>query len=360
VLVGCAAAQRQLSDSALAALADEDLWARGVGLLEEGSWEAARRDFDEILARYPDGSHPADARLALADSFFLEGKEGGYERAEEHYEAFLSQYPRHSRRHYAQFQLAECAFRKRRPPDRDQSATRTAMERYSEFLDDHPDSQFVQTAWRRIMTCRRDLALAELQAGRFYQDREAWEGAAARYEGLLADYPDFDGTEEVLLRLAECLVKLGRSGEAAQHLERLASLDPDGRYAASARMLAVASHVPGRAAGVPGSTEPGAVPGRGPSRQVAPASSSERTQAEWDALGISLLNAGLWADAVEHYRTAIGEYPALRARIANLVTVYSQVGRHELAYCLAPERPDLEQAWVEHGATRSGVCRETR
>ena len=75
-------------------------------------------------------------------------------------------------------------------------------------------------------------------AGYFYQKtRQAWRAACLRYEGLLADYPDYDRIDEVLFRLAECLGASGRAAEALPHLGRLISDYPQSVFLPAARRL---------------------------------------------------------------------------------------------------------------------------
>jgi len=216
------------------------------------------------------------------------------------------------------------------------------------------------------MACRRDLATAELLAARFYQDdRGVCEGAVARYQEVLVDYPDFEAEEEVLSRLARCLVALGRPGEAAIYRARLKRDHPEGGPASGrggpppeaepppVRLASLRPAPPPPAP--PPAVEPPPPP---PAREEAPL--PELTQAEVDRRGIALLNAGSFAEAIEHYRRALAHYPALASRLSNLVAIYTRSGHYEIAYCLAPDDPATRLAWEEHARPRSGLCAETR
>jgi outer membrane protein assembly factor BamD len=72
----------------------------------------------------------------------------------------------------------------------------------------------------------------------FYQkSRRAYRAAIPRYENILKNYPDFDQTDETLLRLGQCLALSGRTAEAAPVLARLLDEYPDSPFVKDARLL---------------------------------------------------------------------------------------------------------------------------
>ncbi len=96
----------------------------------------------------------------------------------------------------------------------------------------------MEKARKRIRECRQSLARSEYLVGYFYQKtRQAWRAAILRYEGILADYPDYDDLDEVLFRLSECLDAAGRRAEALPLLDRLLGEYPKSPFAADAQKL---------------------------------------------------------------------------------------------------------------------------
>ena len=67
--------------------------------------------------------------------------------------------------------------------------------------------------------------------------RKAFRAAIARYEGVLADYPDYERLDDVLFQLAQCLVYMARKAEAAPQLDRLLSEYPQSPRAGEAKAL---------------------------------------------------------------------------------------------------------------------------
>jgi outer membrane protein assembly factor BamD (BamD/ComL family) len=82
--------------------------------------------------------------------------------------------------------------------------------------------------------------MAEYLAGYFYQrTRKLCRSAIPRYEGIVADFPDFEEMDEVLYRLGECLIEQRRGAEALPHLQRLIDDFPASSRVPAARQLMV-------------------------------------------------------------------------------------------------------------------------
>jgi outer membrane protein assembly factor BamD len=248
---GCAG--HKLDLEALSSPSEQIVWEAGQKAAAKKDWTNARQYFKRIVDSFPQSAHQADARLALADSYFDEGGTGNYVLAVSSYREFLTLYPSHPKSDYAQFRAAESYFKQRNSPERDQTATTQALDEYQRLLDVYPQSSYVETARARIHDCRQTLARAEFNVGAFYQrTRQAWRAAIARYEGILSDYPDFERVDEVLYRLSVCLAAAGRYAEARPRVGQLLSEFPKSPFVEPAKKLE-ATFPP---AGTPATTQP--------------------------------------------------------------------------------------------------------
>ncbi len=235
-LAGCASSQGDLSS--LASSSDEIVWQAAEKAFQKRQWESARKYYRRIIDGFPQSEHLPAARLNLAESHFKEGGTGNYILSISAYREFLTLYPSHPKSDYAQYQTAEAYYLQRNGPDRDQTSTLKALEEYERLLDTYPSSSYVEPARLRVADLRQNLGKAEFAAGYFYQrTRRAYRSAINRFEGILSDYPDYAGLDEVLYRLSECLVFVARKAEALPHLSRLASEYPGSKFAAPARTL---------------------------------------------------------------------------------------------------------------------------
>lgn len=236
-LAGCSS-QGEVDVSTLASNSDQIIWEAGQKALEKKQYEGARQHFKRIIDGFPQSEFGPAARLALGEAYYREGGSANYVLGVSAYRDFLTIYPSHPRSDEAQFQVAEGFFAQRNGPDRDQTPTRQALEEYGRLMEFYPASPRVELARERIVICRQSLARAEFIAGYFYQrTRKACRSAMFRYEGLLKSYPDFEDTDQVLLRLAQCLEAGGRAAEALPHLARLLEEFPESRFLGEAQKL---------------------------------------------------------------------------------------------------------------------------
>jgi outer membrane protein assembly factor BamD len=237
--LGVACAHRGEPDIApLSSNSDQVIWEAGQKALSKHQWESARQHFRRIVDGFPQSEYAGAARLALGDSYFQEGGNANDILAVGAYREFLTLYPSHPKSDYAQYQVAEAYYAQRNGPDRDQTPTLNALTEYERLLELYPQSTYAEKARARRGECRNTLARAEFLAGYFYQHtRQLCRSAIPRYEGILVDYPDYRRLDEVLYRLAECLIESGRDAEAYPQLGKLIAEYPQSEYVESAREL---------------------------------------------------------------------------------------------------------------------------
>lgn len=235
---GCAGKDKDLDLAAFSGRSDRLVWDAGQAALKKKDWLTAREHFRRVVDGFPNSEFAAQARVALGDTYFREGGTANYILAISEYRQFLTLFPSHAQSDYAQFQVAECFFKQKNGPDRDQTPTRDALDEYERLVVTYPRSTYVEPAKERIAACRFSLARAEYLVGFFYQrTRQAYRSAIARYEALLAQYTDYTHLDEVLFRLVECLVASGRDAEAAPHVKRLVEEYPKSRFVEEARRI---------------------------------------------------------------------------------------------------------------------------
>ncbi len=219
-LAACAA--HRVDVTVLSSPSDQVVWQAAQSALQRKDWEAARQYLKRIIDAFPQSPHQPDARIALADAYFEEGGTANYVLAVSSYHEFLTLFPLHPKADYAQFRAGECYFRQKNSPDRDQTSTQKALEEYQKLLDVYPESSQVEATRQRIRECRLVLARSHHLVGQFYQRaRQAWRSAIGRYQIILNDYPDYDKTDEILYRIAQCLAASCRYADALPNLGRL-------------------------------------------------------------------------------------------------------------------------------------------
>ena len=238
LLAACASNRHDTEVGNLTGRTDRAVWENAQKYMKKRRWVDARQQFKRVVDAFPNSEYAPQARLGLGDTYFQDGGTSNYILAISEYRQFLSLFPSHPQSDYAQFQIAESYFKQKNGPDRDQTPTQQALEEYGKVLELHPTSALAANAKARTAECRQVLARGEFMVGHFYQrTRKAYRSAVLRYQGLLAEYPEYAQIDEVLLRLGECLHRAGRDAEAAPYLARLTDDHPQSQFVGEARNL---------------------------------------------------------------------------------------------------------------------------
>jgi outer membrane protein assembly factor BamD len=268
-LGGCASSGEP-DIATLASSSDQIIWEAAEKAASKKQWDNARQHYRRIIDAFPNSEHGPAARLGLADSYFEEGGTANYILAVSSYREFLTLFPSHPRADYAQFRVGESFYRQRNGPDRDQTATLEALHEFERLVERHPNSAHIEEGRQRLQACRQSLARAEFLVGYFYQrTREYCRASISRYEGIVAEYPDYSGLDEVLYRLAECLGNQGRVSEAFPHLSRIIEQFPESEFASAAKEL-MASLVNASSARPAPTPTPSPTPTPGPAGSTTP------------------------------------------------------------------------------------------
>ena len=137
----------------------EDLYAEGQKILNGGTWlwilprvkyTEAVEVFQSIIDNYPYSEYAILAELAIADSYFEEEK---YEEALSYYRDFTDLHPQNEKVPYAIYHAALCYARRVESPNRDQTATRQALDFLDQLLATYPYSEYAdqgEELWREL------------------------------------------------------------------------------------------------------------------------------------------------------------------------------------------------------------------
>ncbi len=217
--LGCGGRPRR-EDPILRLSAAEAL-AEGKRLFALDKYAAARPYFTHAFEVEPNSPGGREALLLAADSLFLQGHDENFIQAEARYRDFRNRFPTSDRAAYVQLQIARSLTGRMERPDRDQKVTHQAREALEELLRIYPDTPEAEQAHAELRTVRDRLAAHEMGVGIFYSRFRLPQAAVKRFEGVLAEYPDFSGNDELLYRLAVAYRRLDRGEEADQTLARL-------------------------------------------------------------------------------------------------------------------------------------------
>ncbi len=219
-LVGLAAV---IGASALAGCASNDLttaintdppekmYAEADAAMSAGKFEDAAKKFEDL-----DRSHPysPEARRAIVLAAYSYYKAGKTPEAVASAERYTVMHPGTKDAALAHHIIASSYFDDIKGPNRDQTATKKALEQLKIIQARYPDSEYAKTAENRIRICEDTLAAQEMEVGRYYLKQSNYAGAINRFKTVVSDYQTTAHVEEALMRLTESYMALGVVNEA--------------------------------------------------------------------------------------------------------------------------------------------------
>jgi outer membrane protein assembly factor BamD len=200
--------------------------------LEKKEYEKARALFLEVKNRDFTKKYAPLAQLKIADAYVSEEEP---ELAVAEYRRFLEAYPDHQYASYAQYQIAMVYFNQIEDPERGYGGAAKALEEFEKLKKLFPRNPYKEIVDIKIQQCRDTIAEYEYLVGRFYFNKNSYNAAIGRFEGLLKKYPEFKREAEVLFYAGVSYKNLGRGENAAEYLNRLIEKYPESKLAKDAK-----------------------------------------------------------------------------------------------------------------------------
>jgi len=220
---------------------DRVLFEEGAKEVRKGHHDTGRLLFSTIINTYPDSPFLPLAKLAIADSFFLEGTTSSLIQAAQAYQDWLTFFPTDPLADDASLKVAEAEMRQMGLSDRDISHARKAEQRLKVLLQQYPNSPLRPTVEARLAEVQENLAMHNLQVARFYYDtrylghKGGLKGSQSRLKEIADKYPCFSYNDEVFFRLASTYQQEEEPDEAARYYQKLVQEYPDSEYVEKAK-----------------------------------------------------------------------------------------------------------------------------
>lgn len=214
--------------------------------------ETARTLYNVIITTYPDSAYLPAAKLAIADTFYLEGTSSALIQSAAAYQDWLTFFPTHPLSDDVMLKIAEVEMRKMGLPDRDVQPAKKAEQRLKAMLQQFPNTSLRPEAEIRLREVQENLGMHNLLVGNQYFDRYFQgkapnpKGAQSRYREVVEKYPNFSYMDQVLYRLGVTYVQEEEPDEAAKYFQRLVRDHPNSEFAEKAReqLEAIGAAVP--------------------------------------------------------------------------------------------------------------------
>ena len=220
---------------------DRVLFEEAAKEVRKGHHDTGRLLFSTIINTYPDSPFLPLAKLAIADSFFLEGTTSSLIQAAQAYQDWLTFFPTDPLADDASLKVAEAEMRQMGLSDRDISHARKAEQRLKVLLQQYPKSPLRETVEARLHEVQENLAMHNLQIARFYYDvkystgKGGLRGSQSRLKEIVDKYPCFSYNDEVFFRLASTYQAEEEPDEAARYYQKLVQEYPDSEFTEKAK-----------------------------------------------------------------------------------------------------------------------------
>jgi outer membrane protein assembly factor BamD len=188
------------------------LYNEGVFLMNE------KQDFKESAKKFEevDRQHPYSewARKSLIMSAYAYYSAGAYDESINAAKRYITLHPGSSDAAYAQYLIGASYFDQIPDVTRDQTRTERAIASLEEVTRKFPNTEYAESARKKIEVGRDQLAAKEMDIGRWYMQKKDFTGAINRFKVVVTQYQRTRHVEEALERLTEAYMALGITLEA--------------------------------------------------------------------------------------------------------------------------------------------------
>lgn len=227
VLAGCSSGPSLDATQALNPDPPAKMFADGDALMAAGKFDSAAEKFEAVDREHP---YAPEARRAMVMAAYAYYRAGKTPEAIATAERYVALHPGTKEAPLAHHIIAAAYFDEMKGPNRDQQATRKALEQLKTLKTRYPDSEYAQDADKRIRVAEDNLAASEMEVGRYYLKRNNYVAAINRFKTVVSDYQTTAHVEEALMRLTECYMALGITKEAQNSAAILGHNFPDSRW----------------------------------------------------------------------------------------------------------------------------------
>lgn len=233
--VGCGGKDKVSNDQAIPGR-DKELYEEASKKLRKGRYDESRLMYNVIISTYPDSTYLPLAKLAIADSFYLEGGTSQLEQAVGGYKDFAQFFPTHPLTCQVRLKIADAYIRQMNAYNRDATKARQAETQLKATMQGCQGTELRPEIEDRLVRVQQILSLHSLAVGDFYFDnRRAYKAAQGRYQEIVEQYPNSTYLDKALFRLGQSLIEQEQPEEASQYFARLVRDIPNSEYTKEAR-----------------------------------------------------------------------------------------------------------------------------
>src|SRR5215510_13649121 len=221
-LAGCGPKDKVKNENAPVEGRDKELYEQATKKAEKGRYDEARLLYNVVITTYADSPFLPLAKLAIADTFYLEGGSSNLQQAIGGYKDFAQYFPTHPQICAVKPKIAASYMSQMGAYNRAVSSAKSAYHQLKAAEQSCKNSPMLAKIQEDRKLVEQNLALHELDIARFYIDkRQAYKSGESRLRDIINNYPFFSYYDESLYRLGVTLVEQEQPEEAAEYFTRL-------------------------------------------------------------------------------------------------------------------------------------------
>ncbi|HEX4950658.1 MAG TPA: outer membrane protein assembly factor BamD [Blastocatellia bacterium] len=235
VLAGCGKGKDTVKNDNVAAPGrDKELYEQASEKLRKGRYDEARLTYNVIISTYPDSEYLSLSKLAVADSFYLEGGSNNLEQAVAQYRDFVQYFPTHPKVCDVYLKMAEAYMRQAGAYNRDMTKANQAYFQLKAAQQKCAKSALIAQIDENLKKLEQVKGLHELDVAKTYWRRQAYKSVELRLKE--ADkYKAFTYRDEVLFMLGVALIEQELPEEATPYFTELVRDIPNSEFTPEAK-----------------------------------------------------------------------------------------------------------------------------
>ncbi|MEO6724893.1 MAG: outer membrane protein assembly factor BamD [Blastocatellia bacterium] len=222
LLAACGGKDKVKNENAAIPGRDKELYEQASVKAQKGRYDESRLLYNVVITTYADSEYLPLAKLAIADSFYLEGGTSNLEQAIGGYKDFAQYFPTHPKICDVKHKIAQSFMRQMGAYNRDATSARKAYQQLLSAEQSCQSSPVLEVIKRDKKDVQQVLGLHEQDIAKFYIfQRQAYKAGESRLRDIINNYPLFGYYDESLYLLGVSLIEQEQPEEAAEQFTRL-------------------------------------------------------------------------------------------------------------------------------------------
>ncbi|HKX29063.1 MAG TPA: outer membrane protein assembly factor BamD [Blastocatellia bacterium] len=236
MLAGCGAKDKVKNENAAAPGRDKELYDDATIKAKKGRFDESRLLYNTLITSYAESEYLPLAKLAIADSFYLEGGTSNLEQAIGGYKEFAQFFPTHPKICEVKHQIAHALMRQMGAYNRDATKAKASEYQLKAAKQSCQNSPLLPVIENDLRDVQQVLGLHELDIARFYiNNRQAYKAGESRLRDIITQYPAFSYFDESLYLLGVSLIEQEQPEEASDYFTRLVRDYPNSEFSKKGR-----------------------------------------------------------------------------------------------------------------------------